>query len=73
MVDIQKIKEDIEALKNLNAQEYCKEQVEKLYAEFEANKESQIAELEKSLEIYEKYQIKEEFEEEQIEQETEGY
>ena len=60
MVDIERIKAEIEALKNLKAEEYCKEQVEKLYADFEANRANQIDAFEKSLEIFEKYQIIEE-------------
>lgn len=60
MVDIEKIKAEIEALKNLNAEEYCKEQVEKLYADFEASRNQRISELEKALEIFDAYQVKEE-------------
>lgn len=60
MVDIEKIKADIEALKVLNAEEYCKDAVAKIYADFEATREQKIAELEKSLEIFEKYQVVEE-------------
>ena len=62
MVDIEKIKLDIEELKNLSAEEYCKEQVEQIYADFEASREKKIAELETSLEIFEKYQVVEEVE-----------
>lgn len=57
MVDIEKIKSDIEQLRNLSAVEYCKEDVEKIYADFEASREKKIAELETSLQIFEKYQI----------------
>ena len=68
MVDIEKIKAEIEALKNLDAVEYCKEQVEKLYADFEASRESEIAKLESALAVFEKYQVEETEEEEQEEE-----
>lgn len=64
MVDLEKIKIEIEALKNLNAEEYCKEAVAKVYADFEANREIEIAKLENALEIFDKYQIVEEEEQE---------
>lgn len=57
MVDIEKIKSDIEALRELSAEEYCKEEVAKVYADFEASREKKIADLETALEIYDKYQI----------------
>lgn len=60
MIDIGRIHADIAALKTLNAEEYCREQVAQVYADFEANREAKILELEKSLEIFEKYQIIEE-------------
>lgn len=60
MVDIKKIEEQIEALKVLNAQEYCAEEVAKIYAEFEASREAKIHEFERALEIFEQYQIIEE-------------
>lgn len=63
MVDVEKIKSEIEALKNLNAEEYCREEVEKLYADFEASKEAKIHDLEVALEVFEKYQVIEETEE----------
>lgn len=66
MIDIGRINADIEALKTLNAEEYCKEQVAQVYADFEANRALKIAELEKSLEIFEKYQIVEEDTNEEI-------
>ena len=65
MVDLEKIKIEIEALKNLNAEEYCKEAVAKVYADFEANREIEIAKLENALEIFDKYQIVEEDEEQE--------
>lgn len=68
MVDLEKIKIEIEALKNLNAEEYCKEAVAKIYADFEATREAEIAKLENALEIFDKYQIVEE--EEQAPQEV---
>ena len=57
MVDIERIKAEIEALKSQKAEEYCKEQVEKLYADFEENRANEVSALEKSLEIFAKYQI----------------
>lgn len=60
MVDVEKIKSDIEALKTLNAEEYCKEDVAKIYADFEASREQKVKELETSLVIFEKYQVIEE-------------
>ena len=57
MVDVERIKSDIEELKNLSAEEYCKEEVARVYADFEASREKKIAELETSLQIFEKYQI----------------
>lgn len=60
MVDIEKIKEEIEALKVLNAQEYCAEQVAKIYADFEASREAKIHDFEMALEIFEQYQVIEE-------------
>lgn len=57
MVDVEKIKSDIEALKTLNAEEYCKEDVAKIYADFEASREQKVKELETSLVIFEKYQV----------------
>lgn len=68
MVDLEKIKIEIEALKNLNAEEYCKDAVAKIYADFEATRETEIAKLENALEIFDKYQIVEE--EEQAPQEV---
>lgn len=64
MVDFEKIKIEIEALKNLNAEEYCKEAVAKIYADFEANREIEIAKLENALEVFDKYQIVEDEEQE---------
>lgn len=63
MVDIEKIKKEIEDLKNLNAQEYCAEAVAKIYADFEASRESEIAKLESALSVFESYQIVENYEE----------
>lgn len=63
MVDIEKIKKEIEDLKNLNAQEYCAEAVAKVYADFEATRESEIAKLESALTVFENYQIIEQTEE----------
>ena len=63
MVDIEKIKSDITDLELLSAEEYCRPQVEMLYAEFEASRERQISELRTSLAVFERYQVKEEVEE----------
>lgn len=60
MVDLEKIRLDIEALKSLTAEEYCKEEVAKIYADFESSRASKVHDLEISLEIFEKYQIVEE-------------
>lgn len=60
MVDFEKIKADIEALKEMTAEEYCKDAVAKIYADFEASKEKKIADLETALKVYEKYQVVEE-------------
>lgn len=57
MVDIAKIQADIEALKNLNAEDYCKVQIEQIYADFEASRAKQISDLEKALEIFSAYQV----------------
>lgn len=63
MVDIEKIKSDIANLELLTAEEYCKDDVARIYADFEANRERKVAELKTSLEIFERYQIVEETEE----------
>ena len=68
MVNIEQIKADIEALKTLTAEEYCKPQVETLYAEFEASREKKIAELESALDIFNKYQVEDEVEQEVAEE-----
>lgn len=65
VVDIEKIKSDIADLELLSAEEYCKEQVLKIYADFEESRAKKIAELKTSLEIFEKYQIAEEVVEEE--------
>ena len=57
MVDVEKIKGDIDALKELTAEEYCKEQVAKIYADFEASRDKKIADLETALKIYEDYTV----------------
>lgn len=59
MVDIERIKVDIERLKTLNAEEYCADQVAKIYAEFEESRNKKISELERSLEIFNEYQVSE--------------
>ena len=68
MVDIEKIKTDIVELELLTAEEYCRPQVEMLYAEFEASRQRQITELKTSLDIFERYQKVEE-EKEEVESE----
>ena len=63
MVDIDKIKSDIADLEILTAEEYCRPQVEAIYAEFEDSRARQIAELRTSLEVFERYQVVEDTEE----------
>lgn len=60
LVDIEKIEQDILQLELLTAEEYCRPQVEMLYAEFEENRANQIKDLKTSLEIFRKYQVVEE-------------
>ena len=60
VVDVEKIKAEIEALNTLNAEEFCAEAVAKLYADFEASRETKIADLEKVLDIMAKYEVVEE-------------
>lgn len=60
MVDLEKIRLDIEALKNLTAEEYCREEVAKIYADFEASRASKVHDLETAIEIFAKYQVVEE-------------
>lgn len=62
MVDIEKIKSDITDLELLTAEEYCRPQVEAIYAEFEDSRARQISELKTSLEVFERYQVIEETE-----------
>lgn len=64
MVDVEKIRAEIEALKGLSAEEYCRDAVAKLYADFEASRSSEINKLETALAIFDKYQIVEEVKEE---------
>lgn len=64
MVDIEKIEQDILQLELLTAEEYCRPQVEMLYAEFEESRANQIKDLRTSLEIFKKYQVVEETAEE---------
>lgn len=68
MVDIEKIKAEIERLQTLTADEFLAEEFEKMRAEFEANKENKINDLQKALEIFEQYQV---VEEEPVEEEVE--
>lgn len=72
MVDIEKIKADIEALRTLNAEEYCREQVAKIYEDFENSRASKIEKLESALSIYDEYQIIEESEKNEICETVEG-
>lgn len=60
MVDIEKIKLEIEKLKALTAEEYCADAVAKIYADFEASREEKVKELETALVIFEQYKVKEE-------------
>lgn len=57
MVDIAKIEMDIANLEMLTAEEYCRPQVEMLYAEFEDSRARQISELRTSLEVFKRYQV----------------
>lgn len=57
MVDIEKIKEQIETLKGLSAEEYCAEAVAKIYADFEHSRVEEIAKLETALSVFESYQV----------------
>jgi hypothetical protein len=68
MVDIERIKSDIADLEILTAEEYCRPQVEAIYAEFEESRARQISELRTSLEVFERYRCeKEETEETEAE------
>lgn len=60
MVDVEKIKLEVENLKSLTAEEYCREEVEKIYADFEASRDAKIKDLETALAIFDKYQVVEE-------------
>ena len=60
MVNIEAIKAEIEKLRNLTAEEYCKEDVAKIYADFEESRTRKIAEYERALEIFDEFQIVEE-------------
>jgi len=60
MVDIEKIKAEIERLQTLTADEFLAEEFDKMREEFEANKESKINDLNKALEIFDAYQVVEE-------------
>ena len=56
-IETELINGTIDALKELTAEEYCKDEVARIYADFEASKEKKIADLEIALEVYEKYQV----------------
>lgn len=71
MVDIEKIKLEIEKLKALTAEEYCADAVAKIYADFEASREEKVKELETALVIFEQYQIKAESVNEPVEADAE--
>lgn len=57
VVDVDKIYAEIEALKTLNAEEFCADEVAKLYADFEASRDTKIADLEKVLELIAKFEV----------------
>ena len=57
VVDVDKIYAEIEALKTLNAEEFCADEVAKLYADFEASRDTKIADLEKVLDIIAKFEV----------------
>lgn len=73
MVDLEKIKAEIQALRELNADEYLADEIAKLKADFEASREQKIHEFERALEIYEQYQVVEEQEDEVVENVAEAY
>lgn len=73
MVDVEKIKAEIEALKGLSAEEYCAEAVAKIYADFEASRNAKIHDLTVALEIFDKFQIVEEPAVEENINQTEAY
>lgn len=67
MVDIKRIEMEIEALKNLSAEQYCAEEIAKIIADFEASREKKINELQRALEIFAEYQVVETAEEQNVE------
>lgn len=71
MVDVEKIKLEIERLKALSAEEYCADTVAKIYADFEASRSAKIRDLEVALEIFDTYQVVEEVENAEENAETE--
>ena len=75
MVTVQSVREmlveELEKVKNLNAEEYCADKVKAIYDEFETNKNSQIAKLENAIEAIDvAYTKLEEAEEQTDEEET---
>lgn len=60
VIDVEKIKAEVEALKTLNAEEFCADAVAKLYADFEASRENKIADFEKVLDIMSRFEVVEE-------------
>lgn len=56
-IDVEKIKAEIERLKTLKAEEYCKDAIEKLLADFEQSREHEIEKLETTLAICEKFEV----------------
>lgn len=72
IVDIEKIKAEIERLKALNADEYLADKFAELRAEFEAKRADDIATLEKFVAICGEYEVVEEVAEAQPEENAEA-
>ena len=75
MVTVQSVKQmlvdELDKVKNLNAEEYCADKVKAIYDEFETNKNAQIAKLENAIDAIDvAYTKLEEAEETSTEEET---
>lgn len=75
MVTVQSVKQmlvdELDKVKNLNAEEYCADKVKAIYDEFEINKNAQIAKLENAIDAIDvAYTKLEEAEETSTEEET---
>lgn len=76
MVTVQKVRQmlvdELEKVKNLDAEEYCADKVKAIYDEFETNKNAQITKLENAIDAIDvSYEKLVETEEETAEQEEE--